>query len=345
MDAASDSYNAVKETRCSSPNLIRSDIMPKIKDHFIHKHGYGFLFKDPEYMKRLIRDFVDKNFYNQLDFKNCEPLIEKTYITEEYREFSEDLVYKIKLRGKDAYIFILVEFQSEPDKFISVRILNYVTLFYLDYIKEYKAANERVPDLLPPVLPILMYNGNKPWNYPFNVKDVIEDDEFLRRFYPDFSYFKIIARDFSIEDLKQIGSIVSSIFLVERFGKEELDEISENLKDVLETEDLHVLKLFVVWMKHLLFNKRLDERAYIEAMNIRNKKETKSMLVETIHKWRQELENIGMKKGEKVGIKKGERRNAVKTAEKLLALNTLTIEQIANSTGLHPEEVIQLQTP
>ncbi len=34
---------------------------------------------------------------------------------------------------------------------------------------------------------------------------------------------------------------------------------------------------------------RLDERAYIEAMNIRNKKETQSMLVETIHTWGEEL--------------------------------------------------------
>ncbi len=208
--------------------------MPKTKDHFIHKHGYGFLFKNPEYMKRLIKDFVDEDFYRQLDFKNCEPLIEKTYITEEYKEFSEDLIYRIKLRGRDAYIFILVEFQSEPDRFISVRILNYVSLFYLDHIKEFKAANGHIPEFLPPVLPILLYNGNKPWNSPLNVKDVIEDHEFLRQFYPDFTYFKIIERDFSTDELRKIGTAVSSVFLVERFGKEELGKISESLKDVLE---------------------------------------------------------------------------------------------------------------
>ncbi len=83
--------------------------------------------------------------------------------------------------------------------------------------------------------------------------------------------------------MREIGSIVSSVFLVERFGKEELEKISESLKDVLEKEDLHVLRLFVVWLKHLLLNERLDEEALREAMNIRNKKETKSMLVDTIH--------------------------------------------------------------
>ncbi len=264
------------------------------KDHFIHKHGYGFLFRDPEYMKRLIRDFVDKDFYNQLDFRDCEPLLEKSYLTDEYKEFAEDLVFKIKLRGRAAYIYILVEFQSTPDRFISLRILNYLTLFYLDYIKEYKQTNKCFPEKLPPVLPLLLYNGEDPWNVPDNVKDLIEDNEFLKPFYPDFRYFKIIERDIPIEELKKIGTVVSSVFMVERFGKEELSVISESLKDVLEKEDIHVLRLFVVWLKHLLLNKRLDERALYEAMNIRNKMETTSMLVNTIQTWGQEIKETGI---------------------------------------------------
>ncbi len=42
----------------------------------------------------------------------------------------------------------------------------------------------------------------------------------------------------------------------------------------------------------------MDERAYADAMNIRNKKETKSMLVNTIQKWREELRSEGRVIGE-----------------------------------------------
>ncbi len=65
------------------------------------------------------------------------------------------------------------------------------------------------------------------------------------------------------------------------------------------------------------------------------------MLVETIHKWGEEIETIGVKKGEKIGKK----LNAIETAQNLLALNTLTFEQIAKATALSLEEVMQLQAP
>lgn len=314
----------------------------KRKDHFLHKHGYGFLFRDPEYMKRLIRDFVDRDFFNQLDFSDCEPLLEKTYLTDEYREFAEDLVFKIRLRGKVAYVYILVEFQSTPDKFISVRILNYLSLFYLDFIKEFKQANDRLPESLPPVLPLMLYNGEDPWNVPDNVRDLIQYNEFLQPFYPDFKYFKIIAREYSTKQLREIGSIVSSVFLVERFGKDELSRISESLKDVLAKEDLRVLSIFVVWLRHLLLNKRLDESAFYEALSIRNKKETKSMLVDTIHTWGEEIRREAERKGKKDGKKEGIKEQALKTAKNLLALNNMTIEQIAGVTGLRLEEVKKL---
>jgi predicted transposase YdaD len=96
-------------------------------------------------------------------------------------------------------------------------------------------------------------------------------------------------------------------------------------------------------------NRRLDEQALREAMNIRNKKETKSMLVDTIHTWSEELrsegEKIGEKRGEKIGEKRGEKKNALKTAKKLLGLNSLSVEQIADITELSLEEVRKMQSP
>ena len=314
------------------------------KDPFIHKHGYSFLFKDPEFLKRLIRDFVDKDFYNQLNFKESEPLIEKSYLTDEYREFSEDLVYKIKLQDREAYIYILMEFQSSPDRYMSLRLLNYVVLFYLDYIRDYKSLHNQSPGILPPVFPLLLYNGNKPWNVPDNVKDLIEQHDFLHTFYPDFSYFKIIERNFSEQHLKDIGSIISTIFLMERCGKNELRNIEESFRDVLEKEDIHVVSLFTVWLKHLLLHERLDERAYIEAMGIKNKKESKSMLVESIHKWEQELREKGREEGIEEERKVQEEKRYKEKIElvkkgKRVGLST---KILAEMTGLSEDDVNKL---
>lgn len=57
------------------------------------------------------------------------------------------------------------------------------------------------------------------------------------------------------------------------------------------------------------------------------------MLVDTIHTWGQELR------------REGEKKNALKTAKKLLALNNLSVEQIAEITELKLEEVRKLHSP
>ncbi|MCP4149327.1 MAG: hypothetical protein GY757_16385, partial [bacterium] len=49
-------------------------------------------------------------------------------------------------------------------------------------------------------------------------------------------------------------------------------------------------------------------------------------------------ERIGMEKG----IKKGRMESCTKTAKNLLSFNVLTLEQIAQATGLTPEEVREL---
>ncbi len=48
------------------------------------------------------------------------------------------------------------------------------------------------------------------------------------------------------------------------------------------------------------------------------------------------------REGEKTGIEKGEKIAALRTAKNLLSANVLTVEQIAEATGLTTDEVIKL---
>ncbi len=62
----------------------------------------------------------------------------------------------------------------------------------------------------------------------------------------------------------------------------------------------------------MLVNERLDEGAYFEAMHIKNRKEVKSMLVETIHNWAEDLRNEGIKRVSKKEKKKEKLRERLK---------------------------------
>jgi predicted transposase/invertase (TIGR01784 family) len=121
--------------------------MPQIYDR-----GYKKLFSNKIFFRQLLESFVPFEWVKELDYNHCE-LLDKTFISKEYEKRESDVIYKIRLQGRQAYIIILIEFQSSPDKFMALRILHYIANFYI----KLKESEEKF-DKLPPAFPIVIYN-------------------------------------------------------------------------------------------------------------------------------------------------------------------------------------------
>lgn len=97
-----------------------------------------------------------------------------------------DLLWKVHFRGSSRYLILPIEFQSEDDRYMSVRMLYYVAiachgLAGLDARRRQLAPGE----MLPPMLAITIYNGRKRWRAPTDVFDLIEPVRgWLARFQP-----------------------------------------------------------------------------------------------------------------------------------------------------------------
>ena len=90
--------------------------------HHIHDFGYKRLFSNVTIFRQLLESFVDEPWVKELDFSTAET-IDHSFISDNYRETESDLIYRVKLYGEDVLIYLLLEFQSSVDKFISVRVL------------------------------------------------------------------------------------------------------------------------------------------------------------------------------------------------------------------------------
>lgn len=99
----------------------------------IHDSGYKKLFSNKVIFRQLIETFVNEDWVKDLDFESCEP-VDKSFISDHYKETGSDIIYKLKLKEKEVYIFILIEFQSKVERFMALRVLNYITNFYTDYL-------------------------------------------------------------------------------------------------------------------------------------------------------------------------------------------------------------------
>lgn len=299
----------------------------------IHDKGYKKLFSNKVIFRQLIETFVHEDWVKDLDFENCETL-DKSFISSHYKETESDIIYKINLRDKEVYIFILIEFQSSVDHFMALRILNYVTNFYMDYLESNKQAKK-----LPSIFPILLYNGDRLWSAPTNFSDLIEQNELLGRFSLNFEYFKIAENEYSKEDLLKIHNIVSTLFLAESFYDIDL-LTSEFLKIFKKEEDKQPISLFLNWFKQLSEHQRIDKSDYQELEHIYdNEEEVRTMLITALEKERKELFEKGMEKGMEKGIERGKIEDA-----KAMIARGLSVSLIAEITGLAEGVIIRLKS-
>ncbi len=294
----------------------------------IHDSGYKKLFSNKVIFRQLLETFVKEEWVKELDFDSCET-IDKTFISYHYIETESDIIYRVKWRGKEAYVFILIEFQSRVERFMALRILYYLIGFYMDYL-----ASNRGVKMLPAVFPIVLYNGEGKWTAPVRLGELIEDHERLGRFVIDFEYFKIAENEFSKDQLLQIQNIVSTLFLAE--AHYDIGLLKTELVNLFDKEsDKQAVSLFLNWLFQLSEHGRIDKSDYQALERIyKDKEEVKEMLISAIKRQKKEYFTKG--------LKQGSLKEKAVIARKLLA-EGLEVPFIAQVTGLSEAAVLELK--
>ncbi len=291
--------------------------------HDIHDRGYKKLFSNKTIFRQLIETFVHETWVNDVNFDQCH-MLDKSFIADHYKETESDLIYQLQLKGKEAYIVVLLEFQSTVERFMAVRVLNYITNFYMDYVQSHKRIKT-----LPPVFPLVLYSGKKTWTAPLKLTQIIQNHEILGQFAPNFEYFTIDEQAFPKEVLLKIHNIVSTLFLAEVYY--DIDLLIEVVSALLDKEEDHeAFWLLVNWFLQLTLHGHIDQEHYqkLERM-ITTKEEVKTMLVEAIEQDR------------KTYYEKGKQEAKREYARVMLAKG-LSITLIAEITGLAKEEIVRL---
>ena len=302
----------------------------------IHDSGYKKLFSNRTIFRQLLETFVNQEWVHSLNFDKCEPL-DKSFISEHYKETESDLIYKVQFHDHEVYIYILIEFQSTVDPFMALRVLNYITNFYMDFLVNNSGVNK-----LPAVFPIVLYNGSAPWTAPVNLSALIEQTPPLGRFALDFEYFLIAENEYSQEALLKIRNIVSTLFLAE--SHYDLDMLEVELLNLFSTErDRQAVSLFLNWFRQLAFHGRLESGDYQSLESIyRTEEEVKTMLVTALEKERERFFQNGLREGEQKGLLEGEQKGRIETAKVMLAKG-MEITLISEITNLPEAQLSQLK--
>ena len=119
-----------------------------------------------------------RNWSAELDLDSLTPL-PASYVSHDLRQRHGDLVWRVRFQDhRWLYVVLLLEFQSAVDRSMAVRMLTYTGLLYQKLIAEDEL---RKHGGLPPVLPVVIYNGRRPWTAPADVAELIVSGRAGRR--------------------------------------------------------------------------------------------------------------------------------------------------------------------
>ncbi|MFM8330336.1 MAG: Rpn family recombination-promoting nuclease/putative transposase [Candidatus Methylumidiphilus sp.] len=266
-----------------------------------HDHSYKLLFSHPAMVEDLLRGFVPQPWVAEVDFTTLER-VGGGYVADDLREREDDIVWRVRLGEDWLYVYLLLEFQSSIDPFMAVRMLVYLGLLYQDLIRAGTlAAGKR----LPPVLPVVLYNGKPRWNAAEDIAELIADAPGgLALHRPSLRYLLLDEGRYADSDLAPLRNLAAALFRLENSRTpQDVAQVLAALVDWLQTpEQASLGRAFTVWLKRVLLPGRMPG---VEFNHLNELQEVKSMLAERVIEWTEEWLRQGLEQGLEKGLGQG----------------------------------------
>ena len=292
----------------------------------VHDSSYKFLFSNPEFVRDLIMGFIPDDWLHSLDYATLEK-VPGSYITDDFKQREDDIVWRVKVGGEWVYLYLLMEFQSSVDKYMALRMMVYVGLLYQDLIKR---GEMLVDGRLPPILPIVLYNGSQRWSAATDIAELIPAvPGLVSEFKPSLKYLLIDENAYSTSELSSLRNLVAAVFRFEQAQSPTSIEDIINLLIEWLADRPDLKRMFALWIRATLMRK---PNYSILLPQIDDLQEIKVMLADRLEEWAHgyiaEGKQEGLQEGELKGLQQGE----------MLALQRL----LAKRFGVIPVETVAL---
>ena len=136
-----------------------------------HDGSFRSVFSDPRAVRDLICGYVDSELGRLLDWSTLK-LVATRYASEGFKQSESDMICEVQVRGGGGQVvYLLLEFQSSRDWTMALRVWNYLGQFCASLAKLDGVKQRRQ---LPPVLPIVVYNGEREWTAAREMGELVE---------------------------------------------------------------------------------------------------------------------------------------------------------------------------
>lgn len=309
-----------------------------MKNEIISKHDATF--KEVFSQKRIAKDFIENNIPKEvLDIMNMESLeLQKdTFINEELKENFSDLIYRVKINNKEAYICFLLEHKSYKDKMAIFQLNKYILESWMTIVQK-----ENKEDL-PLIIPMIIYHGREKWNLKTDLREMIEGfhelPEYLKERIPVFKYDFFNIVEYEESDFEKLTRLTAMMLKAFKYAfEEDIEVVLRNfllaLEDVKVAEPMETIIYYgEIYLKYIeLTNREIDEDTIKDQIKKLDGRGGVTMSI------LQRREDIGRREGRREG-----RQEGINEIARNLLKEGVEIALVAKTTGLSKSEVEKLK--
>jgi hypothetical protein len=142
------------------------------------ENGMKLMLEDPQNVRDLLA-LLGTKWLGLIAFDRLK-LVQTTFVERDFSQVESDVVLIAPLRGRRRdlmpprlMIYILIEHQSEPDRLMPLRMLEYVVQIYKYQTRSLGKSRSFRHGVLAPVLPVVFYTGTRRWDSIGTVADLI----------------------------------------------------------------------------------------------------------------------------------------------------------------------------
>ncbi len=314
------------------------------KNELSQPHDVTFkkLFGETEIAKNVIEKNLPQEVLEQLDMDSLER-IDGSFVNKELKETFSDLLYRVRINNRDAYIALLWEHKSYADKFAVFQVAGYILDIWRKVIKDGK-------DELPVVIPIVVYHGKSGWNYKTDIKEMIPDfeilPEYLKQMLPIIKHEFINITSHTEEDIQEYEPVTRMVIRSFKYIFRDQDELIkaflislEEVQLLLTEEELNYY-LDTLLIYYSAANKNLTEEVIMAKIQELGGKGEKIMTI------LQEREQRGIEEGIELGMQKGMEKGieeGLKITAKTMIVEGEPTDRIMKYTRLTEEEIEKIK--
>ena len=291
------------------------------KDHAPHEGLFLKVFKDRENTKHFLREHLPEGVLEHADLDSMY-LENVSYLDDNLRKHFSDLVFSVRM-GKEEFsaakVYLLFEHKSSPEPLVGMQILRYMALQW----KEMYDQGQTVGDKLPPIIPVVVYQGRGSWKARASFQDLVElPSEAFKEFVPDFTFaFFNIG---SLDEQKVQENVVLKFYvaIIKALDTPELrnllPQLTQGLYETLEHRT--ALEYIEIFFKYLTrATAAVDREDYANALS-KLPQGGEQIMTTLAEEWKQEGREEGREEGEQIG--------AIKNSQEML------ISAVQNRFGL-----------